>query len=183
MASSAACRLRDRSLRSLGAEAFAAWDYSAAATKGCGPKPGTLPALYRLANMASRSKTGECRGPIRSRARQKRNGFRALTRARSFPRFPRAHRRYDCLIERLFYCGFLNPWSVGLSDFQNEDEYEREGEFQSDLHDKKSVGRRGLTLAGASFWHRLGAALRFSGITMAPRLLDRRVPRRMRFPS
>jgi hypothetical protein len=36
----------------------------AAATKGCGPKPGTLPALYRLANMAPRSKTGECRGPI-----------------------------------------------------------------------------------------------------------------------
>jgi hypothetical protein len=39
-------------------------------------------------------------------ANPRRNGFRALTRARSFPRFPLAHRRYDYLIERLFYCGF-----------------------------------------------------------------------------
>jgi len=69
LASSAACRLRDRSLRSLGAEAFAAWDYSAAATKGCGPKPSTLPALYRLANMAPRSKRGM--PAYRSGARQK----------------------------------------------------------------------------------------------------------------
>ena len=57
-----------------------------------------------------------------------------------------------------------------MSDFQNEDEYEREGEFQSDLLDKKSVGRRGLTLAvclllasigsGSAFlWYYHGAAI------------------------
>ena len=34
-----------------------------------------------------------------------------------------------------------------MSDFQNEDEYEREGEFQSDPDDKESVGRRGRMLA------------------------------------
>ena len=57
-----------------------------------------------------------------------------------------------------------------MSDFQNEDDYEREGEFQSNLLDKKSVGRRGLTLAvclllasigsGSAFlWYYNGAAI------------------------
>ena len=48
-----------------------------------------------------------------------------------------------------------------MSDFQNEDEYEREGEFQSDLLDKKSVGRRGLTLAVCLLLASIGSSSAF----------------------
>ena len=57
-----------------------------------------------------------------------------------------------------------------MSDFQNEDEYEREGEFQSDPHNKESIGRRSRTLSvclllvligsGSAFlWYYYGAAI------------------------
>jgi hypothetical protein len=62
----------------------------------------------------------------------------------------------------------LNPGSIGLSDFQREDDYE--GEFQSDPPDRESTGRRGRTLAvclllaligsGSAFlWYYYGAAI------------------------
>ena len=82
----------------------------------------------------------------------------ALTRARSFP-FPLARHRYDCLTKRLLLRILINPGSVGLSDFQNEDEYE--GEFQSDPDNKESVGRLGRTLAVCLLLALIGSGLAF----------------------
>jgi hypothetical protein len=80
-------------------------------------------------------------------------------KVRSFSAHSTTTRRFDCLIERLLLRILINPRSIGLSDFQHENDYE--GEFQDDPHNNESIGRSGRTLAVCLLLALIGSGLAF----------------------